>query len=153
MSITKSYNLPHTLRSHISVAHVSKCIQYEQQDTGKSTFRWFPRGAFYPGSHAGHVTSTTAFSWGSYYFLQLFGFLCLKTSTLWSISQVFCHMTWSLSDIFLMVRLRLHVSGRWRVTHPTFAMNKCVALFYNKSHGMCACLHLIWSTSNIFPFY
>jgi hypothetical protein len=36
--------------------------------------------------------------------------------------------------------------------YPTFCYEQCVVLFYNKSYGMCACLHVILSISNIFPF-
>lgn len=126
------------------IAHVSKCIQYEQQDIGKSTFCWLPRGAFYPG----HVASTTAFSWGSYCFYNCLAFFVLITSTV-------LHLVgWP--EICLMfsswfVHLRLWVSGRWKVTHPTFASNKCVVLFIIVMVWVPVC---IWSgqSQTYFPF-
>lgn len=125
------------------IAHVSKCIQYEQQDIGKSTFCWLPRGAFYPG----HMASTTAFSWGSYCFNNCLAFFVLITST------VSCQMTWDLSDVFLMVRSSKAMGFREMKGYPPhFCFKQMCGSIYN-SHGLGACLHLIWSISNIFPFY
>lgn len=145
MSITKDPSWSHSqfpqlFSLRFTVAHLLKCIQDDQHNALTCMLCRHPRRPCHPGSHS-LVPSPEASRLPS--LADLHSFEENWPGILWG--------DFPLGSVWCFLHALSRIRGRWKAS-PPFAMNKWVALFYNKVMPWTH-LYLTWSISNVFPVY